>query len=373
MPSQPAWLYQGDTLWWNEPTSTTGCKGSQKPLTLSFKTCVRLQKVAITGPWKRSWSETGLLLGWQMTTYQNSFRAEQTSRYQRPCSWVDKRKPRKKASPSSGRAGQAPPVMQTSSSRSLKHARLTIIATDRTLPATTITLQSTRNHGCDCSGCSRIYGFAKFGSFFLLLFLFPHAVCLRRLTSCQNTQKIFLQVLSLGTLCEFQFCSQPFFFNHESVQESWKLLKKVIVQRLKKWTANEKDELERPFSLWVRKVNAPGAAWWIICSRVVQYGSSRKKTLSVHSKDNKHLLQLRSQRYPNGPRSWRMYGTTFGNKPNCQLERCVVQFYCGKYTSILHGTKVDRACQGSSRWQTSSLRTLDVQKSCDIHSHSWCC
>ena len=36
---------------------TKGCKDSQKPLTLSFKTCTRLQKVAITGPWKRNWSD----------------------------------------------------------------------------------------------------------------------------------------------------------------------------------------------------------------------------------------------------------------------------------------------------------------------------
>ena len=78
---------------------------------LSFKTCTRLQKVAIMGPRKRSWSEAGLLLVWQTTTYQNSFRAKQTSRCKRPCSWIDKRKPGKKVSSSSGRAGQAPPVL----------------------------------------------------------------------------------------------------------------------------------------------------------------------------------------------------------------------------------------------------------------------
>ena len=59
---------------------------------------------------------------------------------------------------------------------------------------------------------------------------------------------------------------------------------------------NEKDELVRPFSLWVRKVDVPGAALCIICNRVLQYGSSGKKTLSVHSKDDKHLLLLRLQK-----------------------------------------------------------------------------
>lgn len=75
---------------------------------------------------------------------------------------------------------------------------------------------------------------------------------------------------------------------------------KIVDAGLKnKWRREwleEKDVLKRPFSLWVRKIDAPGAAFCILCNQKLQYGSSGKKALATHSKHPDHLKLLDAQK-----------------------------------------------------------------------------
>ena len=65
-----------------------------------------------------------------------------------------------------------------------------------------------------------------------------------------------------------------------------------------KWRSEwlqEEDDLNRKFSLWLRKIDEAGEAWCNLCSKRVSYGSNGKKVFAIHASDLQHVQRLNAQ------------------------------------------------------------------------------
>ena len=54
----------------------------------------------------------------------------------------------------------------------------------------------------------------------------------------------------------------------------------------------EKDDLNRPFRLRLRKTTQPGAAWCHLCNQKLVYKSNGKKSILVHAADDEDVDRL---------------------------------------------------------------------------------